>query len=401
MSKRSINTWYEDIQRQIRNEVDALDERSLNRTSVDEWVEYFVRKHALRSIVLLPEPPKLDNRVEMVHTRDRVWHEPITVERVTVLVELPIEDNEHISDLLNSRASSWLMNPPKWTYRNGYVVLETYRNDGPGLQREVETVKDLIARLNAEIEQNNNSLPSFIRSLVQQRMQIVGARAQQFQSLAEALGAELKLTPGTERRLQQVPRMKKAIAQLRRPQPQQKRAPRMDRETFQTILAVIDGQGISYERTPVTVAKLGEEDIRNLILGALNGAFNLDATGETFSKRGKTDIRLNVPEGGIFIAEAKMWGGPKTVSEALEQILGYLTWRDAYGVVLLFSRNKGFSKVRADIPEAIKGDPSLRGEVYQVDQHHWSARHVLPDDDFQTVEIHYLAYTIYSAEEAT
>ena len=103
-----------------------------------------------------------------------------------------------------------------------------------------------------------------------------------------------------------------------------------------------------------------------------------------------------MPEGDIFIAEAKIWGGPKTVNEALEQILGYLTWRDAYGVVLLFSRNKGFSKVRADIPEAIKGEVSLRGEVYQVDQHHWSARHVLPNDDYQAVEIHYLVYDVYA-----
>jgi len=103
-----------------------------------------------------------------------------------------------------------------------------------------------------------------------------------------------------------------------------------------------------------------------------------------------------VPEGSIFIAECKIWQGQHVINEALDQILGYLTWRDAYGVVLLFSRNKGFSGVLDSIPLAIKESPSLRGEVLEIDKHHWFARHFLPEDERQTVEIHYLVYNVYA-----
>lgn len=48
------------------------------------------------------------------------------------------------------------------------------------------------------------------------------------------------------------------------------------------------------------------------------------------------------------------------------------------------------------IPEAIKGIGSLRGELHQVDDHHWLARHTLPGDDPETVEIHYVVYNIYA-----
>jgi hypothetical protein len=253
----------------------------------------------------------------------------------------------------------------------------------------------MIGWLNADIERCNGELEPYVRQRVADRMAEVGAQSASFMSLAEALGAELKPTSGTQRRIQDAPKLRPAIAELRRPRAKGERIPRLQPTELQTILAVIDAMGATFERTPRTVAKLDEEDIRNLILGALNAAFDLNAVGEAFSARGKADIYLVVPRGGIFIAEAKLWGGPKKISDAAGQILGYLTWRDAYGVVLVFSRNQGFSGVREALPEAIAG-PSLRGEVHQLDDHHWTARHAIPGDDHQTVELHYLVYNIFA-----
>jgi len=66
----------------------------------------------------------------------------------------------------------------------------------------------------------------------------------------------------------------------------------------------------------------------------------------TFFKHGKTDMLLVVPGGGSSYVECKIWRGGATVSEAEAQILGYLTWRDSYGVILIFSRTERFSAVR-------------------------------------------------------
>ena len=100
-----------------------------------------------------------------------------------------------------------------------------------------------------------------------------------------------------------------------------------------------------------------------MLLADLNGALNLDAKGEVFSNRGKTDIFLDLPEGSVFIAECKIWNGLSVIGEAVNRILGYLTWNDAYGVVILFSRNKIISQVPKAAPQAISSLCSLRGQV--------------------------------------
>jgi hypothetical protein len=152
-------------------------------------------------------------------------------------------------------------------------------------------------------------LNPLIQQQIERRKEKVGARAQTFTDLASAKGAELKLAGAAERRLSQVPQVKQSIAELRKPQGKSKQIPRLNPDIFGTILEVIEGHALTFERTPQTIAKLGEDDIRNLILATLNGTLNLGVLGEAFSKQGKTDIYTLVPEGGIFIAECKIWQG--------------------------------------------------------------------------------------------
>lgn len=396
MSIPSVSDHYPGAQELIRREIQELNLAQLEGTSVDEWVEYFMRKYSIPPIVLIESPPVIEQRVDKVQRRGH-FDETYTAEREVALIGLPIEPNENISDLLKMRGQTWSLNPPRWEYKDGCIFVEAETN-AEAAKGTIEQAKAHINYLNQPIEEGNKQLPPFIREQTQRRMETVGARAQTFQTLAEALGAELKTTQQMERRLHQAPRVTESIAKLRKPQPTRKDIPRLKPEEFQTILDVIEGQGVTFERTPQTVAKLEEEDIRNLILSSLNAVLNLGALGEAFCKQGKTDIYLVVPEGGIFIAECKIWYGPHTIAEAVSQILGYLTWRDAYGVVLLFSRNKGFSNVLSAIPKAINNLASLRGELHQVDDHHWLARHTLPGDESQTIEIHYLVYNIYAEE---
>lgn len=392
MNITSVSDQYRGAQELIRREVKDLSPSQLEGTSVDDWVKYFMRKYAFPPIVLKESPPVIDQRIDKVQRRGH-FDETFTAELEVALIGLPIEPNENISDLLKMRGQTWSGNPPHWEYRGECIFVES-ETSAEAAKRTIEKAKAHIDYLNQSIEEGNKQLPTFIQEQVNKRMETVGARARTFQTLADVLGAELIATPQTKHRLSQAPRVTESIAKLRRPQSTQRAIPRLKPDEFQTILDIIEAQGATFERTPQTVAKLEEEDIRNLILSSLNAALNLGALGEAFSKKGKTDIYLAVPEGGIFIAECKIWHGPHTIAEALSQILSYLTWRDAYGVVLLFSRNKGFSNVLSAIPEAIRNLASLRGDIYQVDNHHWLARHVLPGDESQAVEIHYLVYDI-------
>jgi len=394
MNGISISSYYQAVRERIRQDIVALEASQLEGTVVEEWIDFFMTKYAFVPIELKQEPPILEERVDKFQRTD-IFDTLRTVERPIALVGLPVEPNINLKDLLSMRGETWILTSSEWEYRDGCIFVETDPNPDTA-SKAVENAKKNIDSLNKAINQGNAHLPNFIRECVQQRMDTVGARAQKFVDLAEALGAELKLSGEAERRISQVPQVKKSIAELRRPQPRQKAIPKLEADVFETILDIIGAQALTFERTPQTIAKLEEDDIRNLILSALNAVLNLGALGEAFSKQGKTDIYLSVPEGGIFIAECKVWHGPHTIGESIDQILGYLTWRDAYGVVIVFSRNKGFSGVLDAMPGAIEGHDSLRGKLYQIDEHHWSARHTLPGDEQQTIEMHYLVYNVYA-----
>jgi len=114
------------------------------------------------------------------------------------------------------------------------------------------------------------------------------------------------------------------------------------------------------ERSPGSFATLDEEAIRTHFLLQLNGHYEGDATGETFNAAGKTDILIRVDNRNIFIAECKFWRGPKAFSEAIDQLLGYLSWRDSKCALIVFNRTRDSSAVRQKMHEVMKSRPEYR-----------------------------------------
>jgi hypothetical protein len=115
------------------------------------------------------------------------------------------------------------------------------------------------------------------------------------------------------------------------------------------------------ERNPASFATLDEESIRDHILLQLNGHY--EATGETFNSSGKTDILIRVEERNIFIGECKFWHGPKHCEEAIDQLLGYLTWRDCKTALIIFNRQKSPSAVAQKMHETMTGHKGHRKTV--------------------------------------
>ena len=95
----------------------------------------------------------------------------------------------------------------------------------------------------------------------------------------------------------------------------------------------------------------------------LNGHYEGQATGETFNYEGKTDILIRSQGKNIFIAECKYWAGPKTLMDTLDQLLGYSSWRDTKVAVIIFNRNKDFTKVLESIRETVKKHPNCKRDL--------------------------------------
>jgi hypothetical protein len=108
---------------------------------------------------------------------------------------------------------------------------------------------------------------------------------------------------------------------------------------------------------------MNEEDLRQHFLVQLNGQYEGQATGETFNFEGKTDILIRAEGKNIFIAECKFWRGPAALTEALDQLLGYASWRDTKTALLVFNREKSFSAVLAKIPEVVKAHSNFKREL--------------------------------------
>jgi hypothetical protein len=122
------------------------------------------------------------------------------------------------------------------------------------------------------------------------------------------------------------------------------------------------------ERSPSAFASMGEEHLRDHILVILNGQFEGQATGETFNRSGKTDILIREKDRNLFIAECKFWDGPKSLTDAVDQVLGYTCWRDTKVAVIVFNRRKDISSVLAAAPKAVTDHPCCKKQLdYRVE----------------------------------
>ncbi|MBO9564431.1 MAG: hypothetical protein J7621_16725 [Niastella sp.] len=103
----------------------------------------------------------------------------------------------------------------------------------------------------------------------------------------------------------------------------------------------------------------GEEDIRDYIMENLEDRFiSTTLTRESFNKLGKTDILLRHTDGtNLFVVECKIWSGQKNMLAAIDQLMGYLTWRDSKAALLLFCRTKDFSSILRTIHDTANSHP--------------------------------------------
>jgi hypothetical protein len=163
---------------------------------------------------------------------------------------------------------------------------------------------------------------------------------------------------------------------------------------YADILLTIKHNGSTYERTPASFKSLHEEDLRNMLLAALNGTYQGSAAGETFRKNGKTDICIECENRAAFVAECKMWTGQGEISEALKQLDSYLAWRDCKTSLVYFVRNKNFFAVLETVKKALSANPSIR-QSNELDRNEFECSYISQRTPGQIVKIRVLLFNLY------
>lgn len=177
-------------------------------------------------------------------------------------------------------------------------------------------------------------------------------------------------------------------------------APSLQLNSYIQILNLILNMTLNFEKLANPIKNMSEPEIRNLILMFLNLYFKGLATGETFNKKGKTDILIRYNNSNLFIAECKFWKGPEIMIKTIDQLFNYITWRDTKTCIIFFNKNKNISAVLSKINSTIKSHPNFIKEslelkyVFERNESIFSYEFKHPDDNERKLMLSILSCNI-------
>jgi hypothetical protein len=246
-----------------------------------------------------------------------------------------------------------------------------------------------LSNLNAEVEKWNNS----VNGLVDGTFQRIKQKLMSENSFFEAIKA--KVDPNTKSVFTAPTIQKKSIPQPTAPKKQFTTVPTWPMELYEDTLTVLYQQGRSMEQKPSTYRDRDEEDIRDYLITLLETRYTATTvSGETFNKKGKTDILIKYQDGSnLFVGECKWWNGENEFNAAINQLFDrYLTWRDSKTALLFFVKNKEISAVCNKIKEAAQKHPYFKKFVISKGEGRYSFIFHLPGDPKKEVFLEIMAF---------
>lgn len=353
----------------MQQEVELMDENRLLNTAPDDLKRYLVEKYGVTPITLLHGQWYVDHQdapVDVRHDQMR-WIDdrsrPALIPGERVEVRVPFEGE---SELFYAKANTSTLNPPHAVIERNELVLryespaDQPRDIRPLVDRTLANIGQHIGWQRGMIDAHNNRLPEAAEQAVQQRRERLLAQSRR----ATALGIPIRRRNDAPKTYA-VPTLRKRAAPSLPPASAAQFVPEpawaMDQ--YEQALKIMQDMALVMERSPAAFKTMDEEALRQHFLVQLNGQFEGKATGETFNMAGKTDILLREGERNVFIAECKFWKGPKALHEAIEQLLGYATWRDSKTVILVFNRGTETSTVLAGIDNTVKAHANFKQSV--------------------------------------
>lgn len=262
------------------------------------------------------------------------------------------------------------------------------------LESELKSIRFYVEAQRNQVEQFNNAAPENIIRAIRARRE----RLEKHDGIAELLGIPLKIR-GEAPSVKPI-QIKRTLVRPLPPPPKSgyKPEPGITDDDYEHILSVIRHEGRTFEATPKTYSVHDEEELRDIILAHLNGHYQGGATGETFRRSGKTDIRIEDQDRAAFVAECKVWRGPKELLAAVDQLLSYLTWRDCKASIVIFNKhNAKFTELLDKVPESLKTHPNFKRDLGQQGDGEWRFIFASLEDELRQVIVNVSVFNIYVA----
>lgn len=381
----------------------------MNAATDDQLVDHFVSEYRIEPLTIHADRAEAEHRetkVDVSHDRFRRFipdgSGPIMVKGDQITIHVPFTGEPELFKFTPSTRS---YSPPhgqvaKTDELAGTVTitlaLPSDTNDANRFNAWIKEQLDGLNRYAGWIRNDvvgfNQQLPQHARDAAQTRRKHLEKQGSLLQTLSIPLRPHKDAPSPTP-----IPMPKKVV----KPLPPSRKVEQeygLSDADYEYILKIIRQESRSFESTPATFAKLNEEELRDVVLAHLNGHFEGGASGERFRKKGKTDICIEHENRAAFVAECKVWKGPKALSEAIDQLLGYLTWRDTRTALIVWNKAvKDFAKLQADLPEHVKGHAK---HVRAVDAGHpgeWRVVCHSDADDGREVLVHIFLVDLYAS----
>ena len=351
----------------LQKEIAAYDADKLLNSNVNDLVKYFVKEFEFEIPVLLENEMTADQkeaRRDVSGDPRRIAyhlnHGPVHVTGTEITIEVPFTGDARIFHI---KPNTYNSVPPNGTITNNTLIFKVWGDDmqPAGVRAALQA---WIAHVRQYLQWLSASFASFNGSLDREALQAIEARRLKLlrnQNLVAGIGVPLRRRSGLITTYT-APEVKRRIAPKLPPATPGnfKPEPLLEEAEYQHILSILESMSKTMERDPRAFYNLDEESLRSMFLVPLNGHYEGNATGETFNHNGKTDILIRSGDRNIFIAECTFWGGSAKMIETVNQLLGYLSWRDSKAAIIIFNRNKNFSRVLETIPGVMAAHPNFQ-----------------------------------------
>ncbi len=349
----------------LKQDIENLSDTQILNTKIDQLKDYYLSTYCEQIIQLYMD--KKDINIEKSKlNQHNFWYDvgittspSIQVDSCKVNYSIPFSGDYHLLHLRPKMSilSSFEIDGFENTNSTKYMTcikfsmnISMYDLDNSTepqkyidstFNKEFTPYIEMINNLNNDISTYNSELEKYITSYLSDRKN----KASKFTDLIQKLTIPLKIND-------QIPSMNHIPLVLKKEiksfpsQSTPEESWCLSDEDYSYIKKVISQECTSFEHSPVACQKLSEEELRDMILGTLNTHFDSIATGETFSKAGKTDIRIQFKNKSAYIAECKIWHGISEFKKAIEQLFSYTTWRDIKTSLIVFNKeNKDFTSI--------------------------------------------------------
>jgi len=380
------------IESQLGSEIRRIETDRVLGTSLDALADDFVDKFRFDIPALLREEIRSEPPTEILR-------EEFPGQRGT-RVELTVPFSGD-ANLFAVTPTSFNSNPPrgKLSHSDNTITLifegmhlagqsEMVQRD---FDQKIRLIEQYLEWLGSDLTRFNDKLPALVRGILDTRYE----KLRTDRELVASLKYPIRERPGVAGTY--VAPIRRKVAPTVPPtatpfEPE----PVLATQDYENILTALNSMALVMERSPTAFKGMNEETLRTLFLVPLNGIYEGEATGETFNYQGKTDILIRSKDRNIFIAECAFWKGPAALTEKLDQLLGYSSWRDTKVAVLIFNLNKDFSRVLDAIQNTVPKHTNWKRTVGRLSETSFRYNFTQRDDPNREMVLTVLAFDVPS-----